>query len=123
MKTIDATTLKMAISPNARNVLGIPYLRQNGGLPGTDEVTAFDSASIAQRAQEGRFAKIVRGIRHLLVSMNLWVDMYRAQPIVIGDVENELDGLMPWTPRGINHTASDLLTSTFFHCPTAAEAR
>lgn len=130
MKKVDAGRLRSTISPSTRNTLGSSWEGPNGGVPGHDEETAFSPESLARRAQDGKFAKVVRPTSTALMVfrssfiMHPLINISRpGQPVVIGDVENEYDGLMPWTPRGINHTASDLLTLNIFHCPDAAEAR
>jgi carboxylesterase type B len=55
MRTIDAETLKHAISNKTFNTFASP----SGGTPMVDNVTIFTMPEYATRGKEGRFAKIV----------------------------------------------------------------
>lgn len=56
MKAVDAPRLRRAVNNATRSELAGGF---SGGLPGHDNVTSFSPEILRERAQEGRFAKIV----------------------------------------------------------------
>jgi hypothetical protein len=40
----------------------------------------------------------------------------------MGITNNEGDGVLNWSEKGVNKTLSDILTTTYFHCPMSQEA-
>lgn len=99
MRKVDSVELRNAMSPKSYNAYG----DQQGGTITVDNVTIFPRDRYSQLGQEGKFAKI---------------------PYLIGQTDDEGDGLVPFTPEGaFNKTFADIITLAAFTCPISLSTR
>lgn len=92
----------------------------SGGTPVVDNITVFPLAEYATRGAAGNFSKLVGTI----FPWRRYTDLdFFAQPLLVTNVLNEADGVLPFSPAvGVNTTLSDEFTLASFHCPVASMA-
>ena len=99
MRSVDTLTLRRAISKKTYNYFG----DNAGGTMTQDNITYLGYEGYVPLGMQGKFAQI---------------------PYLIGQANNEGDGLVPFTPEeGINRTFADSQTLAVFTCPTSLSAR
>ncbi|PKX90586.1 carboxylesterase family protein [Aspergillus novofumigatus IBT 16806] len=96
MKSVPAPILHRALSNLTVNPFGT-----TGGGPMIDNITLFSAEEYRRRGSVGSFANV---------------------PVLMGITNNEGDGVLNWSEKGVNKTHSDILTTTYFHCPMSQEA-
>ncbi|KAM0324793.1 hypothetical protein ACHAQA_007759 [Verticillium albo-atrum] len=98
MKSIDAVTIKAAVSNQTFNTFGTPP----GGAPMVDNKTIFSLEEYSQKGRDGMFAHV---------------------PIFIGSNDDEGDSVLNWSESGgVWRNTSDLITEILFNCNTALES-
>jgi acetylcholinesterase len=98
MRSVDPLELRKSISDRTYNYFGV----NPGGTLTQDNVTYLGRESYVPLGLQGKFAKI---------------------PYLIGQTNNEGDGLVPFTPEnGINKTFADSQTLVVFTCTTSISA-
>ncbi|KAF5861087.1 hypothetical protein ETB97_000598 [Aspergillus alliaceus] len=96
MKLVPAKDLHNALSNVTLNPFGT-----TGGAPMVDNITLHSAEEHVRLGSTGSFAKV---------------------PVLMGVTDNEGDGALNWSNKGINKTLSNILTTTYFNCPMAQEA-
>jgi carboxylesterase type B len=114
MKEIPSERLKYAISNLRLN----PFGSSSGGNPMIDNITLFSAEEYQRRGGAGLFAKVVSHQR-----LRQYHAKLSQQPTLLGINNNEGDGVIPWSAhRGVNKTASDIITISYFNCQMLQEA-
>ncbi|THC88075.1 hypothetical protein EYZ11_012476 [Aspergillus tanneri] len=96
MKSVPAPDLHKALSNLTVNPFGT-----TGGAPMIDNVTLYSAEEYVRLGLTGSFARV---------------------PVLMGITDNEGDGALNWSEKGVNKTLSDILTTTYFNCPMSMEA-
>ncbi|GFF44552.1 cholinesterase [Aspergillus lentulus] len=96
MKSVPALILHRALSNLTVNPFGT-----TGGAPMIDNITLFSAEEYGRLGSAGSFARV---------------------PVLMGITNNEGDGVLNWSEKGVNKTLSDILTTTYFNCPMSQEA-
>ncbi|RHZ58020.1 uncharacterized protein CDV56_107946 [Aspergillus thermomutatus] len=96
MKSVPAPILHRALSNLTVNPFGT-----TGGAPMIDNITLYSAEEYQRLGSVGSFANV---------------------PVLMGITNNEGDGVLNWSEKGVNKTLSNILTTTYFNCPMSQEA-
>ncbi|GIC93655.1 uncharacterized protein Aud_010143 [Aspergillus udagawae] len=96
MKSVPAPILHKALSNLTVNPFGT-----TGGAPMIDNITLYSAEEYSRLGSAGSFANV---------------------PVLMGITNNEGDGVLNFSEKGVNKTLSDILTTTYFNCPMSQEA-